>query len=240
MRVAVVTPYFREQDDVLRQCLDSVAAQSCPVSHILVADGFPKDWAARAVSHHMALPGSGHGDNGNLARAVGAAIAVTEGFDAIALLDADNWYRPDHISSLLALYRQTGAAICTASRSLHRMDGSLLAAHDPESDGVGFADTSCLLYLRGAFALLPLWGQMPRQFGPICDRIMWAAIQSRKIRTAHSGLPTMGFRTCYCNHYQGAGETPPSDCKTRGMIEQQVASWNALPEEERGRILFGR
>src|ERR1700761_4588706 len=133
MRVAVVTPYFREPDDVLKQCLDSVSAQDFPVTHILVADGFPKEWAARAVSHHVALPGSGHGDNGNLARAVGSAIAVSEGFDAVALIDADNWFRPDHVSSLLALHQQTGAVLCTSSRSLYRMDGSLLAAQDGES-----------------------------------------------------------------------------------------------------------
>ena len=240
MRVAVVTPYFREADDVLRQCLDSVSAQTLPVTHILVADGFPKDWAHPLVSHHVVLPGSGHGDNGNLARAVGSAIAVSEGYDAIALLDADNWYQSDHVSSLLAMHAQTGAAICTSARSLHRPDGSLLAPHDQESDGVNFVDTSCLLYLRQAFGLLPLWGQMPRQFGPICDRIVWAAVQSRKLKTAHSGLPTMAFRTCYCNHYKTSGEMPPPDCKAPHEIEQLVAVWNTLAEEERARILFGR
>ena len=240
MRVAVVTPYFREADDVLRQCLDSVSAQDRPVTHILVADGFPKDWAQPLAGHHIVLPGSGHADNGNLARAVGAAIAVSEGYDAIALLDADNWFQPDHISSLLTVHAQSGAAICISARSLHRLDGSLLAAHDPESDGVTFADTSCLLYLRPAFGLLPLWGQMPRRFGPICDRIMWAAIQSRKVKTTYSGLPTMAFRTCYSNHYKTAGETPPPGCKDPLEIEQLAAVWNALPEEERGRILFGR
>jgi glycosyltransferase involved in cell wall biosynthesis len=240
MRVAVVTPYFREPDDVLRQCLDSVSGQTYAVTHILVADGFPKNWASQLVSRHIVLPGSGHGDNGNLARAVGAAIAVSEGYDAIALLDADNWYQPDHVSSLLTVHEQTGAAICTSARSLHRLDGSLLVAYDRESDGINFVDTSCLLYLRRAFGLLPLWGQMPRQFGPICDRIVWAAIQSRKIKTAHSGLPTMAFRTCYCNHYNAAGETPPPDCKVPLEIEQLVAAWNSLPEEERGHILFGR
>jgi glycosyltransferase involved in cell wall biosynthesis len=240
MRVAVVTPYFREADDVLRRCLDSVSAQTCPVTHILVADGFPKDWVPPLASHHIVLPGRGHGDNGNLARAVGAAIAVSEGYDAIALLDADNWFQPGHVSSLVALHEQSGAAICASARSLHRLDGSLLASHDPESDGVSFVDTSCLLYLRQAFGLLPLWGQMPRQFGPICDRIMWAAVQSRKLKTAYSGLPTMAFRSCYCNHYKAAGETPPPDCKAPSEIEQLAAVWNALPEEERARILFGR
>ena len=240
MRVAVVTPYFREADDVLRQCLDSVSAQTCPVTHILVADGFPKDWVSPLASHHVVLPGRGHGDNGNLARAVGAAIAVSEGYDAIALLDADNWFQPDHVASLVTLHEQTGAAICASARSLHRLDGSLLAAHDPESDGISFVDTSCLLYLRQAFGLLPLWGQMPRQFGPICDRIMWAAVQSRKLKTAYSGLPTMAFRSCYCNHYKAAGEPPPPDCKAPSEVEQLVAVWNALSEEDRARILFGR
>jgi glycosyltransferase involved in cell wall biosynthesis len=239
MRVAVVTPYFREPDGVLRQCLDSVAAQTHPATHILVADGYPHPLAA-ATSHHIALPGRGHGDNGNLGRAVGAAVAVAEGFDAIALLDADNWFTPDHVASLVALHQRTGAALCTASRSLHRPDGSLLAAHDAESDGVRFADTSCLFYLRPAFGLLPLWGQMPARFGPICDRVMWAAIQSRKIATAHSGLPTMAFRTVYCAHYQGLDEAPPPDCKTSQMVDQQVIVWNALPAEERTRILLGR
>jgi hypothetical protein len=50
----------------------------------------------------------------------------------------------------------------------------------------------------------------------------------------------MAFRTCYCNHYKAAGETPPPDCKAPSEIEQLVAVWNALPEEERARILFGR
>ena len=140
MRVAVVTPYFREADDVLRQCLDSVSAQTCPVTHILVADGFPKDWVSRSVSHHIVLPGGGHGDNGNLARAVGAAIAVSEGYDAIALLDADNWFQPDHVSSLVTLHEQSGAAICASARSLHRLDGSLLASHDPDGTAHDWLD----------------------------------------------------------------------------------------------------
>jgi glycosyltransferase involved in cell wall biosynthesis len=240
MRVAVVTPYFQESDEVLEQCLESVAAQTHPVTHILVADGFPRDWAARPPARHITLPGSGHGDNGNRGRAVGAAAAVAENFDAIALLDADNWFRPDHIASPVALYQQTGAAICTSARSLHRMDGSLLAEHDGHSNGVDFSDTSCLLYMAAAFSLLPLWEQMQARFSPICDRIMWSAIQSRKFSTAHSGMPTMAFRTCYCVHYRGPGEIAPPGCKGQEEIDQVISLWNALPEPERARILLRR
>ncbi len=240
MRVAVVTPYYRESEAVLRQCLQSVAAQTFPVTHILVADGFPEDWVAEAAGRHIALPGQGHGDNGNLGRAIGCALAVAEGFDAIALLDADNWFLPNHIASLVSLHQQTGAAVCTSARSIHRPDGAFLDAHDPEANGVDFADTSCLLYWRPAFFLLPLWGQMPAQFGPICDRIMWAAIRSRKIATAHSGLPTMAFRSLYCVHYRGRGVEMPPGCKPPAEVEACLERWNALAEIERGRILLGR
>jgi glycosyltransferase involved in cell wall biosynthesis len=239
MRVAVVTPYFQEEDGVLRQCLDSVAAQAHKISHILVADGFPKDWAAHAVDKHIVLPGNGHGDNGNLGRCVGAMTAVAEGFDAIAFLDADNWYQPNHIASLVALQRQTGVALCTAGRSLHRPDGSLLLANDTVSDGVHFADTSCLLYFRGAFGLLPLWGLMPRQFSSICDRVMWSAVVARAVPRAHSGLPTMAFRTLYSAHYHHAGEPPPANCKDPGPIREKIELWHQLPEWEKRRIQFG-
>ncbi len=240
MRVAVVTPYYRESDDILRQCLQSVAAQTFPVTRILVADGFPKDWVAQAAGRHIALPGQGHGDNGNLGRATGCALAVAEGFDAIALLDADNWFLPNHIASLVTLHQDTGAAICTSARSLHRPDGAFLDALDPEANGVDFADTSCLLYLRPAFSLLPLWERMPAQFGPICDRIMWAAIQLHKTTTAHSGLPTMAFRSIYCVHYHGQGVVMPPGCKPLAEVEACMGRWNALAEIERARILLGR
>ena len=37
-----------------------------------------------------------------------------------------------------------------------------------------------------------------------------------------------------------AVRTPPPDCKAPSEIEQLAAVWNALAEEERARILFGR
>src|SRR5262249_44896329 len=106
MRVAVVTPYFCETDEVLNQCLESVAAQTHPCTHFLVADGFPNETIARRVSEHFVLPYP-HADNGNLARCVGALSAASRGFEAVAFLDADNWYRRDHVASLVELQRST-------------------------------------------------------------------------------------------------------------------------------------
>tara|TARA_B100000674_G_C37112518_1_gene589639 strand:- start:173 stop:316 length:144 start_codon:yes stop_codon:yes gene_type:complete len=47
----------------------------------------------------MILPSS-HGDNGNTPWGVEALMALAEGYQLVAFLDADNWYHEGHIASL--------------------------------------------------------------------------------------------------------------------------------------------
>ena len=238
MRVAVITPYFRESDAVLRQCLESVAAQAHECTHILVADGFPREAVAGRIAEHFILP-QPHADNGCVARCVGALSAASRGFDAVAFLDADNWYRPDHIASLVDLQRSTGAAVCTSGRSLHRTDGSLLMASCIETDGKAFADTSTMLFHGAAFHLLSLWAEMPREVGAICDRIMWRAVIARNLARAHTHLPTLAFRTRYRTHYARAGELPPPEAKGPVELLPAITFWNAMSRERRRRLVLG-
>ena len=46
--VAVITPYYKENKEILRTCHESVLLQAPEVDHILVADGHPnpsvEDW----------------------------------------------------------------------------------------------------------------------------------------------------------------------------------------------------
>ncbi len=238
MRIAVVTPYYREADDVLRACLDSVRDQTHgDRRHILVADGFPSSLVDAYDVSHIRLPAA-HGDNGNLGRCVGAFAAMAEGFDGIAFLDADNWYRADHIARMAALHALTGAGVCTSGRSIHRLDGTLLDANDDESDGETFADTSCLCIFRPAFDVLALWGTMPRETGPICDRLMWTAIQARGLSRAHDPAPTVAFRTQYAAHYEHAGEAPPANAKVSDAPDA-LRWYNTLPLAHRRGMLLG-
>ena len=63
MKVAVVTPYYRESDAVLKVCLDSVRDQSHKdCRHFLVSDGFPNPLVDAYDTTHIKLP-AGHGDN---------------------------------------------------------------------------------------------------------------------------------------------------------------------------------
>ena len=237
MRVAVITPYYRETPDVLRQCLESVQVQTSACTHFVVADGYPQNWLGGFPVEHITLP-KAHGDNGNTARSIGSLSAMNQGFDAIAYLDADNWFYPEHIEAMIFLHQESGAIVGTSTRSVHRLDGSLMYVDESESDGSVYADTSCLFLTRPAFKLLPAWAMMPKEMGPLCDRIFWELIQGNGYTCAHYPLPTVAFRTQYQVHYEAIGEVPPGGAKGREATYQAYEWWQSLPADERHRWLI--
>lgn len=239
LRVAIITPYYREVPAVLRQCLLSVAGQTYSCTHFLVADGHPQDLGSLISDRppeHIVLSRA-HGDNGNTPRAIGGLSAMNQGFDAIAYLDADNWFYPHHIERMVDLHRASGAPVCTATRSIHRLDGSLMYVDFNESDGRDHVDTSCLFLTRPAFDVLPLWAMMPKQLAPNCDRIAWSAIRGRRYQTAHCAEPTVAFRTQYHCHYQAVRETPPPGTKSNAATtDVAFAWWNSLSSMEKNAL----
>jgi hypothetical protein len=225
MRVAVITPYYKESDEILMQCHESVAMQRHPATHFMIADGHPKALVAGWPVEHIVLPRA-HADNGNTPRGIGSTSAISQGFDAIAYLDADNWYRPDHLEKLIEAQRSTGAAICTCNRTMHRPDGSVLY-WDLESNGVQFVDTSCLFLTERAFRMVALWGMMPKKLSPVCDRIFWMAICASRLPRAHLRYASVAFRTRYADHYTFAGEEPPAGAVTGEEFGRPTVWWNS-------------
>ncbi|MET0876302.1 MAG: glycosyltransferase, partial [Tardiphaga sp.] len=203
-------------------------------THVLVADGHPQPRFAESDARHIVLP-SAHHDNGNTARMIGAISAMNQGFNAIAFLDADNWYEPDHIARMVALHQRTQADVCTAGRMIVREDGSPMFV-DWESNGVDFTDTSCLWLTGPALGLIPLWGMMPPQAGPIGDRVFWRAVVNQGLTRAHDPRPTVAFRTRYQIHYEQAGETAPEGAKTIEMVSD-CADWFSNTEDAAARCL---
>jgi hypothetical protein len=233
MRVAVITPYYREDLETLRKCHESVRQQTHPCTHFMVADGHPLDEIASWPVENIILS-TAHNDSGNTPRGIGSFSAMNQGYDAIAYLDADNWFYPNHIQSMVDLHRNTGADVYTASRTIHRWNGSLMFADQHDNDGKRHVDTSCLFLTRAAFHVLPLWVMMPKELGPVCDRIMWQAIRARRISHAHHPEPTVAFRTQYQIHYQAIGETPPPGTKsTADSIGKSDSWWRSLPPDVR-------
>ena len=98
LRVAVITPYYRESLEMLQFCHDSVRTQTYPCTHFLVADGHARPEISGWAVQHLILP-QAHGDDGNTPRCLGSLSAMKQGFDVITYLDADNWYYPNHIDA---------------------------------------------------------------------------------------------------------------------------------------------
>ena len=211
-RIAVITPYYKEPIEILRQAHESVVSQQVDahVRHIILADGHPRAEIDTWDADHIVLPRA-HGDNGNTPRGIGAMLADTEGYDFIAFLDADNWFHAGHLASLLELQTRTGASLCTAFRTLHAPDGTMLSRIDESGTTfiafeIGEAelrhfDTSCVLLHRAAFALNAVWGRMPRQTTAIADRIFFTAAAHARIPFVSTQQRTVAFRSTYATHF---------------------------------------
>lgn len=216
--IAVITPYYKEPLAMLAQGHQSVLDQDvdAQVTHFLVADGFPQTEIDAWSCRHVKLP-TAHDDNGNTPRGIGSVLADVEGFDHIAYLDADNWFQPTHLSSLLAVMRKSGRPVGCAWRTLHRPDGSLMPLQEKSELAKKHVDTSGLLLHRDAYDLLRVWTDMPKPLSPICDRIFMAAIAAKRHPMVWTQQATVAFRTQYATHYQACGETPPPGSKTDVM-----------------------
>lgn len=226
MKIAVITPYCGEPNDWLAECHESVKCQTHPATHILVADGQPKDLVSSFDAQHIILPIT-HRDYGDTPRALGSLSAARQGFDAVAYLDADNWYADNHIETLVGLLAETSADVCTSKRSLHRLDGTLLGlCHN--SDGQTYSDTSCMMLTKAAFHLLPYWALMPEWRHPIGDRVMWHKVKAAGCQTTNTGLATVAYRTTFHGHYEAVGEVPPAELgEPVFKVEAALDRWEA-------------
>jgi glycosyltransferase involved in cell wall biosynthesis len=219
MKIAIVTPYYKEADEILLHCRESVLEQTRPCEQFMVADGFPNPLVKKLGVHAMELPFA-HNDAGNTPRVLAALSAFTLGYDAVAFLDADNWYYPDHLERMVALKERTGAAVCTASRSMHRPDGSYMF-DDDKNDGVLHVDTNCLFLTREAMPLVARWSMIPPELRTMGDTVYWQSIRRSGLVHAHERRPSVAYRTTYENDFRRLGEALPEGGKT---VEETGAS----------------
>jgi len=210
MKVAVVTPYYKESLDVLTKCRASVVKQTYKdVRHYMVSDGFPKP-EFEDLMFHVKLPHCG--DYGDTPRLVGCALADAAGVDAICLLDADCWLEKNHVQRLVTTMEKEDAPIVTCPRNLYKTDGSFMAV-DAESDGDYFNDTNCYLVRRDAFHLLRAWGLKDKRLCIVDDRVFWATVKDSGLKIVRSILPTVNYPTSFAFHYSQNKELIPDDSK---------------------------
>jgi hypothetical protein len=213
MNICVVTPYFNTPAEWLVQGHASVRAQTVPASHILIGDGCQPAPIPDFVGTHILLQRN-YGDYGNTPRLIGCYQAISQNADAIAFLDADNWYYPDHLEALLSHMVGAGLDACASTRMLHRLDGSPMI-RCPHVDGVRFIDTNCLVVLKPAFRHLIGWVLSGQEVAAAADQQLWAFMKQQGARTGFLNRPSVAYRTRHVVHYHTAGEIPPEGSVNR-------------------------
>ncbi|MFK7740153.1 MAG: glycosyltransferase [Planctomycetota bacterium] len=125
-RVSVVTPFYREDLDVVRAAIESALAQTHPVHEIVVCeDGSPRPDKGEILRSLAALDERVrilHKDNGGLARARNYALEHVQG-DVVLFLDADNLLRPDYVELGLDVLRRCPDAYAVLGRHQRFDDG---------------------------------------------------------------------------------------------------------------------
>jgi glycosyltransferase involved in cell wall biosynthesis len=229
-RYAIVTPYFREPPSVLKRCIESVRTQTAgEVVHILVSDGVPQLLAPEVRSdpnvRHILLD-QPHSDYGGTPRAIGCILAISEGFQGIGLLDADNWLEPDHVARCLQAAASAGANDCdyvVAGLTLRRPDERVIdLLLEPIDTHV---DTNRFFFLPGSFHMLPIWGTMPKAASAVGDRFFYHAIKSKGLQRAVSDAKTVNYTCLWEAAYHLLGEAPPPGAKPN--VGSNIEAWKA-------------
>lgn len=206
-RVAVVTPYFRADQEKLERCCDSVARQTMRCDHILVADGEPQPMPADSPVIHMVLP-SNVGNSGAAPRGFGAQYAFVQGYDAVAFLDADNWFDPDHVQNAVQLLERGPFDVVYARRRIVFPDSEVLPFEDPDDAAGRHVDTNCYVFSRRAAFLASAWAMYPKEFGAGEDRYLKAIVEKYSLRVGRLESPTVWYETNWSKHYSLANKQP--------------------------------
>ena len=224
-RVAVVTPYFKENIDILKHCHQSIKNQTTRCLHILVADGHPNKTINRWDADHIQLPCS-HNDIGSTPRLIGAYHAIGLGIEAITFVDADNWLREDHIEQMILAMDQQQADFVSSSRTLCRLDGSEMGPC-PLTDPEKFIDTNCMMLGKAAFPILHQWSLMPNYGHLIGDRIMLHHLKQAKLKRIHINTPSVFYRCGKEGLYRRMNEAIPEGVEARPDYEASFRQWIA-------------
>jgi hypothetical protein len=209
MNICVVTPYFQTETAWLQQAHDSVRAQTIPAHHIVVCDGSAPAQIQSFQGSHIVLPRN-YKDYGNTPRLIGCYHAIARGADAVAFLDADNWFDPGHLEGLERFARENRLDACSSARMLHRLDGSWMAKC-PHVNARPYIDTSCLLVMKSAFPHLITWVLHPLATADVVDQMVWQQMKQAGMRLGFRDSATVAYRTRHKVHYELAGETPPPE-----------------------------
>jgi len=214
-KVSVITPYFKESDEVIGRCIESVRTQNYEnISHYLVSDGYPNAILDSKKLRHIKLD-QGHSDVGGTPRSVGGLCAIRDGADIICYLDADNLYTENHILNIVESYSsclETGSDLPDAMFSYRHVflpGHEKLRMADYDDLSHNHVDTNCMALLKGAFFVVPMWSFIPSKYTPIGDVVIFEVMRLYNLRFRWTGSHSVLYESNYLAHFNQAGISPP-------------------------------
>ena len=152
MKPAVITPYYQEDEKILRRSYLSVRNQSVSAQHFYIGDGVSNPLIDAWSVVHLSLP-INSANNGNTPRCLGALLAASLGHDPIFFLDADNYYLVNHIQEALSIKElNPDTDVIFSGRQILLDDGTIFYPA-PEDRLRLFADTSTMCFFNPLFLL---------------------------------------------------------------------------------------
>jgi len=147
--ISVVIPTYKRKE-LLNQAAKSVLNQDYTNIEIVVVGDACPDLPSASSDNHVRvinLP-KNHGSGGAVPRNYGIMMAAG---GLIAYCDDDNFWTPDHLSSLYEEMRKTDAAYVFSSMSV---DGKDVKFSEPKPQGI---DTSCVLHRKDLILKYSWW-----------------------------------------------------------------------------------
>jgi glycosyltransferase involved in cell wall biosynthesis len=220
MKVAVITPYHQPSTPYLKKCLESVDKQTYrDLLHITIGDGcYAKITESFKKVHNISLPNNLN-NYGDSPRSIGVIYAFSLGVDAVAFLDSDNWYAENHIETLISAHKKTGAYVVASKRNLCHLNGTVMG-ECPESDGVIFCDTNCLLLTRDLSEEAAAWWLIPQNMHIIDDRVIWDTVIHATDKIVTTNQASVYYRTSFEFHYAMFKHTTPEGTKKGSGIAE--------------------
>lgn len=206
MTVTVITSTIGRPE--LRQCIESVRAQTHKASHFVFVNGPKYHASARLVlqdfpevtAFYLPEETGDYGTGGSMADVFAAAPFLTRS-DWIFYLDDDNFYEPSHIESLMAFAKANDLKWAYSLRKLIEKSGEYICdddwcsigAYQPRSAEIGtrIIDNSCFALSRRVAQRYALaWTALPI----VADRCVQMALVESGVRHGCTGLPTVNYR----------------------------------------------
>lgn len=197
--VSVVIPFYN--DPYVQEAIDSVLAQTCPPSEIIVVDDGSTRHSDKIMPAYAGLVRYVSQANGGTASALNTGIRLSTG-DYIAWLSSDDRFEANKLERQLAFMQRSGAiASCTAF-SVMNGAGDIIDAHY----GPAYADgtelmrmlahtnpiNGCTMMLRrDVFAIVGLFNESLRYTQ---DYDYWARIVLSGLRIEYVPEPLTRYR----------------------------------------------